>query len=54
MIRAAFDKNGEGAIVNSSRGIIFAGQKSTLPWDEAVKQAALEMKHNLCRMVGWS
>jgi orotidine-5'-phosphate decarboxylase len=54
MIQAAFDKNGEGAIVNSSRGIIFAGQKSTLPWDEAVKRAALEMKHNLCRMVGWS
>ena len=53
MIRAAFDQDGNGAIVNSSRGIIFAGQKSDKPWEKAVEEAALEMKFELGRAIGW-
>jgi orotidine-5'-phosphate decarboxylase len=53
MIRAAFDRNGDGAIVNSSRGIIFAGRKGDESWEKAVERAALEMKESLCRTIGW-
>ena len=53
MIKSAFDQDGNGAIVNSSRGIIFAGQKSDKPWEKAVEEAALEMKFELGRAIGW-
>lgn len=54
MIKSAFDQDGNGAIVNSSRGIIFAGQKSEKPWEKAVEDAALEMKFELGRAIGWN
>jgi orotidine-5'-phosphate decarboxylase len=54
MIRAAFDSNGEGAIINSSRGVIFASHKEDEPWEQAVQNAALEMKSSLCEIIGWS
>ncbi len=43
----AFDDNGLGAIINSSRGIIFAYQKMDLPYQEAAKKAVLEMKKDI-------
>jgi len=47
MVRSAFDDHGNGAIVNSSRGIIFAWQKSSLPWEKAVYNATVEMREIL-------
>ncbi len=48
--RPCFDKRGRGAIVNSSRGIIFAyagvGRRSD-PWEESVEEAARHMKESL-------
>ncbi len=50
----AFDQNGQGAIVNSSRGIIFAHRKKeyaerfgSARWQEAVEAASLEMIQQL-------
>ncbi len=50
-VKPCFHENGTGAIVNSSRGIIFAYQKDD-KWDEkqyheAARQAALSMKEDL-------
>ncbi len=45
-----FDKNGLGAIVNSSRGIIFAYQTpryTNLAWQEAIATAARDMAEEL-------
>jgi len=42
-VAGAFDENGLGAVVNSSRGIIFAYEKpefAKLSWEAAVEQAA--------------
>lgn len=39
---------GIGAVVNSSRGVIFAYEKNTeVPWRDAIRQAALEAKEQL-------
>ncbi len=49
-IALAFDDNGQGAIVNSSRGIIFAHQQSEAPperFAEAAAQAAAKMKQEI-------
>ncbi len=46
-VRLGFDQDGSGAIVNSSRGIIFAYEKdssSAADWQSAVREAALEMR----------
>ena len=46
-----FDKDQSGAIVNSSRGIIFAYGKpesAGLNWQNSVRQAAQKMKEELC------
>ncbi len=50
----AFDSRGEGAIVNSSRGILFGWRKGPLAerhgearWERAVEEAALEMREAL-------
>ena len=49
-VMAAFDSNGLGAIINSSRGIIFAharkeyaGKFTDANWEDAVETATLEM-----------
>jgi len=47
-IAAAFDGEGLGAVVNSSRGIIFAfDQRSDLPWQDAVRDAALATRDRI-------
>jgi orotidine-5'-phosphate decarboxylase len=49
-VKPCFHENGTGAIVNSSRGIIFAYQKNGQPeeaYAEAARQAALDMKEDL-------
>jgi len=52
-VKPCFHKNGTGAIVNSSRGIIFAYQKSGQPeeaYAEAAQQAAIAMKEDLAKL----
>lgn len=44
-IIGAFNEDGLGAIINNSRGIIFAYEKKGIPYQEAAKEAVLEMKH---------
>jgi orotidine-5'-phosphate decarboxylase len=53
MLRRAFGAGGAGAVVNSSRGIIFAYQKNETEegWEEAVRQAALAMRADLAAAV---
>ena len=53
-VRAAFDADGFGAVVNSSRGIIFAWEREPYRtefgagrWREAVAAAAAEMRRQL-------
>lgn len=46
--RASFDAKGRGAVVNSSRGIIFAyGKNGGANWTQAVKEAAKKMQGEL-------
>ncbi len=52
-VKYSFHKNGTGAIVNSSRGIIFAYQKQKKPGEayaDAARAAALAMKEDLGRL----
>lgn len=52
-VKYSFHKNGTGAIVNSSRGIIFAYQKQEKPGEayaEAAREAALAMKEDLAQL----
>jgi len=49
-VAAAFDERGLGAIVNSSRGIIFAYEKRNLPpteFAQAAQAATVEMKNQI-------
>ncbi len=47
-VARGFDANGLGAVVNSSRGIIFAYQKQPgVPWQDAVRSAAEDMAAQL-------
>ncbi len=49
-VAAAFDKRGLGAIINSSRGIIFAYEKRALPpteFAQAAQAATVEMKNQI-------
>ena len=53
-VAGAFDQNGLGAIINSSRGILCAWQKTgAAPEDyaEAARKEALRMKEDLCRVI---
>lgn len=53
-VAGAFDKNGLGAIINSSRGILCAWQKTgAAPQDyaKAAREEALRMKADLCRVI---
>lgn len=52
-VRPCFHENGTGAIINSSRGIIFAYQSSGRPeqaYAEAARDAALAMKQDLANL----
>lgn len=49
-VRGGFDARGLGAIVNSSRGIIFAygsGQAAPIDWQSSVRRAAEQMNQEL-------
>ena len=53
-IMSAFDKRGLGAIVNSSRGIIYAYKKKEDPenYKACARQAVLDMKQDLMSGIG--
>lgn len=46
-VLGAFNEDGLGAIVNNSRGIIFAYQKSTLDYKEAAREAVIKMRNDI-------
>lgn len=46
-LAVGFGKNGLGAIVNSSRGIMCAYQKSSASFTDATREAVIEMKNDL-------
>ena len=48
-VRPAFDARGLGAVVNSSRGVIFAYEGSAGPWEKAVERAARQTRDALNR-----
>lgn len=53
-VAPGFDKNGLGAIVNSSRGIICAWQKTGkngADYQEAARAAAIAMRDDICRFI---
>lgn len=54
-VRSAFDADGLGAVVNSSRGILFAHSRKEyagMPWEKAVEQAILDMKNQFAFAFG--
>ena len=50
-VAGAFDENGLGAVINSSRAIIFAYEQEQFAgassWQAAVEQATVETKHRI-------
>ena len=53
-VRHAFHQGGKGAIVNSSRGIICAWQKTGkdgVDYQEAARNAAIAMRDDICRFL---
>ncbi len=51
-LKACFNPDGLGAVVNSSRGITFAWEKGPckgMPWREAVRKAVTDMKADINR-----
>ena len=48
---AAFDKLGRGAVVNNSRGICCAWQKTGKPYKDAALKAALDMRGDLTKYI---
>lgn len=52
MIRCCFDNRGLGGIVNNSRGIICAYQKTGEKFASAARSAAIEMKKDLSSTLG--
>lgn len=54
-LKGCFNPDGLGAVVNSSRGIIFAWEREPyrgLPWEKAVEKAVLDMKADLNGVLG--
>jgi orotidine-5'-phosphate decarboxylase len=54
-LKACFNPEGLGAVVNSSRGIIAAWERDAykgLPWRKAVEKAVVDMKADVNRAVG--
>jgi len=54
-LKPCFNADGIGAVVNSSRGIIFAWEKEAykgMPWAKAVEKAAVDMKADINRVLG--
>ena len=53
-VQYAFQENGRGAVVNSSRGIICAWQKTGkngADYQEAARAAAIAMRDDICRFI---
>ncbi len=53
-VQYAFDENGHGAIVNSSRGIMCAWKKTGnngTDYQEAARNVAIEMRDDICRYI---
>ena len=53
-VQYAFQENGWGAVVNSSRGIICAWQKTGkngADYQEAARAAAIAMRDDICRFI---
>ena len=50
-VQYAFQAKGRGAIVNSSRGIICAWQKTGQDYQEAARNAAIAMRDDICRFI---
>lgn len=49
-----FNAGGEGALITASRSVLYAFAKNTqTDWRSAVRQAALEMKDEVARGIGW-
>lgn len=46
-VLGAFDEKGLGAIVNNSRGILYAYQKSHLDYKEAAREATINMRDSI-------
>ena len=46
-MKAAFDENGLGVVVNSSRGIIFAYEKDGGDYKKAAREAVIRMNEDL-------
>lgn len=54
-LKACFNPDGLGAVVNSSRGIISAWEKDAykgLPWEKAVEKAVVDMKADINGALG--
>lgn len=54
-LKACFNPDGLGAVVNSSRGIVFAWEREPyrgVPWEKAVEKAVLDMKADLNGALG--
>jgi orotidine-5'-phosphate decarboxylase len=56
-LRGAFDENGRGAVINSSRGILYAYKKeegcSPEDYAGAARRAVLKMKEQLGEIIGY-
>ncbi len=51
-VRACFNADGRGAIITASRSILYAFEKASGDWLEAVAAATLEMKRQIAEIVG--
>ncbi len=54
-LKPCFNADGLGAVVNSSRGIIFAWEKGPckgMPWEKAVEKAVVDMKADINQALG--
>jgi len=54
-LKPAFGANGLGALVNSSRGVIYAWEKDAykgMPWRKAVEKAVIDMKADINSVAG--
>ena len=54
-VAPAFDKNGLGAIINSSRGIMCAWQKEKCDehdYAQAARREAIRMRDEICARIG--
>lgn len=52
MLRCCFDENGLGGVVNNSRGILCAYKKKGGTFDEAARQACIDMQKDLSSVIG--